>query len=80
MLLTHDTAQWLHVDIQISLACTIDSVQRPRQSTNDGNHPNNSEISPEILDKLRSFWLQLNFEELDSAIFFNPTRQYYLGS
>ena len=65
MLLNHDTEQWLHVDRHIGLACTIDSVQRPRQSTNDGNNPNNSEISPVMLDKFRAFWLQLNSEELD---------------
>jgi hypothetical protein len=66
LLLNQESEMWLHVDRHIGLACSIDSVQRPRQSTNDGNNPNNSEISPEKLDKLRSFWLQLNFEELDA--------------
>jgi len=66
LLLNQVSEMWLHVERHIGLACSIDSVQRPRQSTNDGNNPNNSEISPEILDKFRSFWLQLNFEELDT--------------
>jgi len=66
LLLNQVSEMWLHVERHIGLACSIDSVQRPRQSTNDGNNPNNSEISPEKLDKLRSFWLQLNFEELDA--------------
>lgn len=65
MLLNHESEMWIHVDRHIGLACSIDSVQRPRQSTNNGNNPNNSKISAEMLDKLRSFWLQLNFEELD---------------
>ena len=66
MLLNQDPQRWVHVDRHIGLACSIDSVQRPRQSTNDGNNPNNSGISPEMLDKIRSSWLQLNFEELDA--------------
>jgi hypothetical protein len=65
-LLNNESERWLNVDRHIGLACAIDSEQRPRQSTNDGNNPNNSEIFHEILDKLRSFWLQLNFEELDT--------------
>ena len=65
VLLNHESEMWLHVDRHIGLACSIDSLQRPRQSTNDGNNPNNSEISPIMLDKFRAFWLQLNFEELD---------------
>jgi hypothetical protein len=66
VLLDQDSQRWLHVDRHIGLACTIDSVHRPRQSTNDGNNPNNLEISPEMLDTLRSSWLQLSFEELDT--------------
>ena len=66
VLLNHEPERWLNVDRHIGLACAIDSKQRPRQSTNDGNNPNNSEISPEMLDKFRSFWLPLNFEELDT--------------
>jgi hypothetical protein len=66
VLLNQDPQRCLHVDRHIGLACAIDSVQRPRQSTNDGNNPNNSEITPETLDKLRSSWLQLSFEELDA--------------
>jgi hypothetical protein len=54
------------VDRHIGLACAIDSKQHPRQSTNDDNNPNNPEINPEMLVKLRSFWLPLNFEELDT--------------
>ncbi|TLX89686.1 MAG: hypothetical protein E6K94_09570 [Thaumarchaeota archaeon] len=54
------------MDRHVGLACAIDSIQRPRQSTNDGNNPNNSEISSEMLDKLRSSWLHQSFEELDS--------------
>jgi hypothetical protein len=50
----------------IGLAGAIDSQQRPRQSTGDGNNPNNSEISTEKLDTLRSFWLTQSFEELDT--------------
>jgi len=65
-LLNQEPERWLHVDRHIGLACAIDSIQQPRQSSNDGNNPNNSEISPEMLDKLRSFWLQLSFEELDA--------------
>jgi hypothetical protein len=66
VLLNHDQDRWLNVDRHIGIAGAIDAVQRPRQSTSDGNNPNNSEISPEMLDKLRSFWLQLSFEELDA--------------
>ena len=66
VLLNHEPERWLNVDRHIGLACAIDSKQRPRQSTNDGSNPNNSEISPEMLDKFRSFWLPLNFEELDT--------------
>jgi hypothetical protein len=66
VLLDHEPERWLNVDRHIGLACAIDSKQQPRQSTNDGINPNNSEISPEMLDKLRSFWLPLNFEELDT--------------
>lgn len=65
VLLNHEPERWLNVDRHIGLACAIDIIQQPTQSTNDGNNPNNSEIHPEMLDKLRSFWLPLNFEELD---------------
>ena len=54
VLLNQDPQTCHHVDRHFGLACAIDSVQRPRQSTNDGNNPNNSEITPEMLDKLRS--------------------------
>jgi hypothetical protein len=54
------------VDRHISLAYAIHSSQQPRQSTNDGNNPNNSGISPEMLDKIHSFWLPLSFEEHDT--------------
>ena len=67
VLLNHEPERWLNVDRHIGLACAIDSKQRRRQSTNDRqDNPNNSEISPEMLDKFRSFWLPLNFEELDT--------------
>jgi hypothetical protein len=66
VLLNHEPERWLNVDRHIGLACAIDSKQRPRQSTNDGNNPNNSGISFEMLDTLRSFWLPLSFEELDA--------------
>ena len=66
VLLNNEPERLLDVDRHIGLACAIDSIQHPRQSTNDGNNPNNSEIPPEILDKLRSNWLHLIFEELDS--------------
>jgi hypothetical protein len=65
VLLNQDPQGWLHVDRHVGLACAIDSIQHPSQSTNDGNNPNNSEISTEMLDKLRSSWLHLSFEELD---------------
>jgi len=65
-LLNNESERWLNVDKHIGLACAIDSKRQPRQSTKDGNNPNNSEISLEMLDKLRSFWLPLNFEELDT--------------
>jgi hypothetical protein len=54
------------VDRHIGLACAIDTKQRPRQSTIDGNNPNNPEILDDMLEKLRSFWLQLTFEDLDT--------------
>jgi len=66
VLLNQDPQRWLTVNRHIGLAGAIDSKQRPRQSTSDGNNPNNSEISTEILDTLRSFWLTLSFEELDT--------------
>jgi hypothetical protein len=66
VLLNHDPEKWLSVDRHVGLACAIDSIQRPKQSTSEGNNPNNAEISPEMLDKFRSSWLQLNFEELDA--------------
>ena len=56
VLLNQDPQRWLTVNRHIGLAGAIDSKQRPRQSTSDGNNPNNSEISTEILDTLRSFW------------------------
>jgi hypothetical protein len=65
-LLNHESERLLNVDRHNGLACAIDSKQHPRQSTNNGNNPNNPEIDPEMLDKLRSFWLHLNFEELDA--------------
>jgi hypothetical protein len=67
VLLNQDPKRWLNVNRHIGLAGAIDSKQRPRQSTSDGNNPNNLEISIEILDTLRSFWLTLSFEELDTA-------------
>jgi hypothetical protein len=66
VLLNQNPQRWLHVDRHIGLAGAIDSIQHPKQSSDDGSNPNNSEISPEMLDKLRSFWLQLSFEELDT--------------
>jgi hypothetical protein len=66
VLLNHDPEKWLSVDRHVGLACAIDSRQRPKQSTSEGNNPNNAEISPEMLDKFRSSWLQLSFEELDA--------------
>jgi hypothetical protein len=66
VLLNHDPEKWLSVDRHVGLACAIDSIQRPKQSTSEGNNPNNAEISREMLDKFRSSWLQLNFEELDA--------------
>lgn len=65
-LLNYESERWLNLDRHIGLACAINSELKPRQSTNDGNNPNNSEISPKMLDKLCSFWLTLNFEELDT--------------
>jgi hypothetical protein len=64
VLLDHEPKRCLNADRNIALAFAIDSIQQPRQSTNDGNNPNNSEISLEMLEQLRSFWLPLNFEEL----------------
>ncbi|MGH9972745.1 MAG: hypothetical protein ACRD93_02470 [Nitrososphaeraceae archaeon] len=55
VLLDHEPQRWLSVDRHIGLACAIDSNQEPRQTANDGNNPNNSEISLETLEKLRSF-------------------------
>ena len=66
VLLNQDPQKLLNVNRHIGLAGAIDSKQRPRQSMNDGKNPNNSEISTEILDALRSFWLTLSFEELDT--------------
>ena len=54
------------MDRHVGLAAAIDYIQHPKQSPNHGNNPKNSEISPETLDKLRSVWLQLSFEELDT--------------
>jgi hypothetical protein len=65
VLLDHEPERWLSVDRHIGLACAVDSEQRPRQSTSNGINPNNPEISSETLDKLRSFWLPLDFEGLD---------------
>jgi hypothetical protein len=65
VLLDYKPGRWLNVDRHIGLACAIDSKQQPRQSMNDGKNPDNPKIHPIILDKLRSFWLPLYFEELD---------------
>jgi hypothetical protein len=66
VLLDQDPQSWIHVDRHIGLACAIDSIQHPRQSTNDGNNPNNRDVPTEILISIRSFWLPLNFEGLDT--------------
>jgi hypothetical protein len=65
VLLNQDPQGWLHVDRHVGLACAVDAIQRPTQSSNDGSNPNNSEIPPEMLDNLRSSWLQLSFEQID---------------
>jgi hypothetical protein len=65
-LLNQDPQRWLHVDRHVGLAAAIDSIQHPKQSSDDGSNPKNSEISPDMLDKLRSSWLHLSFEELDT--------------
>lgn len=66
VLLDHETERLLSVDRHIGLDCGIDSKQRPTQRTDDGNNPNNPEISDEMLDKLRSIWLPLSFQDLDT--------------
>ena len=66
VLLDHEPERWLSVDRHIGLACAIDSKQRPSQSTDDGNNPNNPEISDEMLEKFRSIWLPLSFEDVDT--------------
>jgi hypothetical protein len=65
VLLDYKPAKWLDVDRHIGLACAIHSIQQPRQSVNDGENPDNPKIQSIILDKLRSFWLPLYFEEID---------------
>jgi hypothetical protein len=66
VLLDHEPERWLSVDRHIGLACAIDSKQRPSQSTDDGNNPNIPEISDEMLEKFRSIWLPLSFEDVDT--------------
>ena len=44
-LLNHEPEIWIQVDRHLGLACTIDSKQHPKQSKNDGNNPNNPDMS-----------------------------------
>ncbi|TLX86926.1 MAG: hypothetical protein E6K97_09960 [Thaumarchaeota archaeon] len=53
VLLDQDPQRWIHVDRHICLACAIDSIQHPRQSTNDSNKPNNRDVPTEILNSIR---------------------------
>lgn len=64
-LLNHELEIWIQVDRHLRLACAIDSKQHPKQSKNDGNNPNNPDMSAAILNDIRAFWLSLSFEELD---------------
>ena len=57
---------WLPIDRHVGLASAIHYKQQPRQS-HDGKNPNNPEIDPTSLERLRNFWVPMNFEQLDDA-------------
>jgi hypothetical protein len=60
--------QWLEVACHIGLASAIHFEQHPIQSDpTTGRNPNNPEIDPNILNRLRNMWLTRTFDELDKS-------------
>ncbi len=62
VLLGGDTNIWLHIDRCVGLAWAIQSEAQITQ-----NSPDNPGLENARLEQLRSSWLQLNFDDLDTA-------------
>jgi hypothetical protein len=62
VLLGADRNSWLHIDRCVGLAWAIQSEAQIIQ-----NSPNNPGLENASLEQLRSSWLQLSFEDLDTA-------------